>query len=33
MKLLESLDYVQWPSAQRQQLLKDIGALIDTPPR
>ena len=33
MKLLESLDYVQWPSAQRQQLLQDIGALIDTPPR
>ncbi|WP_372356338.1 hypothetical protein ACCP99_15330 [Xanthomonas sp. NCPPB 3443] len=33
MKLLESLDYVQWPSSQRQQLLQDIGALIDTPPR
>lgn len=33
MKLLESLDYVQWSSAQRQQLLQDIGALIDTPPR
>ena len=33
MKLLESLDYVQWPAAQRQQLLQDIGALIETPPR
>ncbi|AWH19061.1 TetR/AcrR family transcriptional regulator [Stenotrophomonas sp. ZAC14D2_NAIMI4_7] len=33
MKLLESLDYVQWPPAQRQQLLHDIGALIDTAPR
>lgn len=33
MKLLESLDYVQWPPAQRRQLLQDIGALIDTPSR
>lgn len=33
MKLLESLDYVQWPPAQRRQLLQDIGALIDMPSR
>ena len=33
MKLLESLDYVQWPPAQRRQLLQDIGALIDAPSR
>ena len=32
LKLLESLDYVQWPAEQRAQLLQDISALVDAPP-
>jgi hypothetical protein len=33
MKLLESLDYVRWSAAQRKQVLHDISALVDAPPR